>query len=658
MRSPTTQRGFDTARALPRRAATGGRRPAAAGGWRRGALCALAAALLCAPAALTAAPLAMLLGAPAASVSSQTAATTATPDRTVARERAVAVDFRQLDPRSTAAPAALGVELFDGQIVTLERAGIEQRAPGNYTWQGRVRGYERSEAVLTVVDGQIAGTIVVVDAGLRSADTYQLQSRPGGTQSLRRLDPAGFPPDHPPGSEGVQAPPHAAGAAAGGVPDQGAPGAVDATDATALADSGDTIDVMVVYGNQTAAAAATTIAAEIQHAVDRANLAYANSGVGTRLRLVHYRQLAYNESGNFNTDLNRLTNGGDGYMDDVPALRDTHGADLVSLFVENGQYCGIAWLGPNAGYGFSVVNRGCAGGYLSFAHELGHNIGARHDPYVDSSSGYAHGYTYPAARWRTVMAYNDACAAAGTSCTRIPYFSSPLVSYGSPAVPMGTTTLSDNTRLHNLNATTVANFRAAAGTVCTYALTPGSASVAAGGGTGSVALAAGATCPWTIGSSAAWLTVSSATSGSGSATVSYAVAANTGASRSANLTAGGATFLVTQAAPVVTTPIATLSATAIVFSAQRVGKASAAKSVTLKNTGSGTLTVSALTQGGANPGDFTRSGTCAAGTALAAAQTCTITYRFKPAAKGARSAGLAVATSGGSVNLALSGTGK
>ena len=28
---------------------------------------------------------------------------------------------------------------------------------------------------------------------------------------------------------------------------------------------------------------------------------------------------------------------------------------------------------------FSVVYRGCAVGYMSFAHELGHNMGAMHD---------------------------------------------------------------------------------------------------------------------------------------------------------------------------------------------------------------------------------------------------------------------------------------
>ena len=165
-------------------------------------------------------------------------------------------------------------------------------------------------------------------------------------------------------------------------------------------------------------------------------------------------------------------------------MRNTHGADLVSLFVENGQYCGIAWIGPSASYGFSVINRGCASGNLSFAHELGHNFGALHDPYVDpgtSPYAYGHGYAVPAAGWRTVMAYNNVCSAAGTSCTRIPYFSNPNLTYGSPAQPLGTAATSDNARVHNQNAATVANFRTSGTSSCTFAFSPASASVGGDG---------------------------------------------------------------------------------------------------------------------------------------------------------------------------------
>lgn len=418
----------------------------------------------------------MLLAAPSASDSQRTATKARPAERGVARQRQVAVAFEHLDPLSGDLAPRIGVELFDGMVVVLDFVRVDRRGPGDYTWHGRVEGYDRSEAVLTVIDGHIAGTLSLVDSGARIAATYQLQTNRDGTQSLRQIDQSGFPTDHPSGSEHLRAPVREKATP------RGSRGDIDLKAGATAADTGATIDVMVVYSKQTAAAAGTAIGAQIQQAIDSTNAAYANSGITTRLNLVHAAAVNYDESGDFNTDLNRLTGGGDGHLDEVATLRDSHAADLVSLFVENGQYCGIAWIGPSAGYGYSVVNRGCASGNLSFAHELGHNFGALHDPYVDpgtSPYAYGHGHAAPAARWRTVMAYNNVCSAAGTSCARIPYFSNPNLSYGSPAQPLGTASTSDNARVHNQSATTVANFRASGASGCTFALSPSSVNVAA-----------------------------------------------------------------------------------------------------------------------------------------------------------------------------------
>ena len=143
--------------------------------------------------------------------------------------------------------------------------------------------------------------------------------------------------------------------------------------------------------------------------------------------------------------------------------------------------------------------------------------------------------------------------------------------------------------------------------------------------------------------------------------MTYSVASNTGSTRSANLAVGGTTFLVTQnggTTTVSSTGVATLSAQGISFGYVKVGTLSKPKTVTLKNSGSGVLTISAMTQGGTNPGDFLRSGTCAVGLSLAAGNSCTLTYTFKPTAKGSRTASLAVATNGGTVTLSLSGRGR
>jgi hypothetical protein len=46
----------------------------------------------------------------------------------------------------------------------------------------------------------------------------------------------------------------------------------------------------------------------------------------------------------FEEDLNRLTHPSDGFIDNVHALRNSYGADMVSLFRAPGSLCSIAWL--------------------------------------------------------------------------------------------------------------------------------------------------------------------------------------------------------------------------------------------------------------------------------------------------------------------------
>ncbi|HKU86102.1 MAG TPA: M12 family metallo-peptidase, partial [Casimicrobiaceae bacterium] len=507
---------------------------------------ALIATLLLAPTPARGQPAAQSLVLPAtASEIARYARTVRHPDVGVVRQRPVRVDVSALDDRDRAADA-LTVELFDGQTVTLSRDRIERRGDRNYTWHGKLPGRAAGFALITVVDGQVSGTIELGDTGRGARTRYRVQSTSDGLTLLQEIDPSGFPADHPAGAEPL-AP--AADSHAGADARSLASGS--GTTAAASADTAATIDVVIVFSNQSAAAAGASMGAQAQQAVDTANLVYANSGIALRLRLVYAGPANYVESGDFNTDLSRLTSGADGYMDSVSALRETYGADLVSLFVENGAYCGMGWIGPNAGYGFTVVNRGCASGNLSFPHEIGHNFGARHDAYVDAATtpyAYGHGYVNASGGWRDVMAYNNACAAVGISCTRIAYLSNPNVSYGNPASPTGNATTADTARVHNQNALTVANFRAsksATSPACTWSLSPASASAGSTAGAGSVSINTQTGCVWNVASNASWLTAGAGTSGSG--TLSYSYAGNTGPARSATLTIGSATFTLSQA---------------------------------------------------------------------------------------------------------------
>ena len=200
-----------------------------------------------------------------------------------------------------------------------------------------------------------------------------------------------------------------------------------------------TIDVAVVYTPAAREAAHGTLGIEtvIDSMVAETNQAYAASGVRQRVALAARSEVPYVETGDSRLDLRRLRDPSDGHMDEVHALRDRVGADLVHLIVDADQanVRGIAYL-PGA-FGLTVHT---GGGHV-FAHELGHNMGLRHDRHVTHHYGGgirshpAYGYVNqrafeagaaPSGRWMTVMAYNNQCREAGFgSCQWLLRFSNP-----------------------------------------------------------------------------------------------------------------------------------------------------------------------------------------------------------------------------------------
>ncbi len=249
-------------------------------------------------------------------------------------------------------------------------------------------------------------------------------------------------------------------------------------------DAAERIDVLVAYTSDALAAAGGTdgMNALIDLAFLETNTAYANSGISQRLRLVHSTLVDYVETGSSASDLSALYSPNDGLLDELHAQRDLYGADTVSLWTATSDACGRAYLMASVSSvysttAFSVIQLGCATGYYSFGHELGHNMGARHDWYVDQelNSPLSHnkGYVNLSGGWRTIMAYGNKCADSGGSCTRIQHFSNPDATYNSAAtgVASGTDTScaegnlanpacdADNRLMLNSSAATVANYR-------------------------------------------------------------------------------------------------------------------------------------------------------------------------------------------------------
>jgi hypothetical protein len=115
---------------------------------------------------------------------------------------------------------------------------------------------------------------------------------------------------------------------------------------------------------------------------------------------------------------------------------------------------------------------------------------------------------------------------------------------------------------------------------------------------------------------------------------------------------------VAKAAYTMKIPVATLSASKVAFGNQTVNTASAIKSVTLTNTGNGTLNIANIDLTGANLTSFFMVDNC--GTSVAAGANCNIWLLFYPAAKGAETAAVTITdnAAGSPQSIALSGTGQ
>jgi hypothetical protein len=333
----------------------------------------------------------------------------------------------------------------EGPAWTLVRTSQERIGRAGYVWHGRIADDPTSSVTIVENRGAIAGTI------FSRGGTFQLRAGPGGATYIDRIDPSRFRREAEPTRRS-------------GLRNNSADPSLD----TCTTDSGADIDIMVLYTDDARAAAGGTaqMEAEVYLAIAVSNESYANSNVTQRLRLVHTAEVNYAESGNTQTDRDRLKGTTDGLLDNIHAWRNTFAADVVMMIAQNyTNACGQSYIMDPVGNAFEdsafgVTSRSCSAANLSFPHELGHQMSARHDwdsdPTDNSPYHFNHGYRINGDR-RSVMAYP--CA---QNCPRQPNFSNPSVSFISTTTPSGTATEphpTDNAQTLNLTAHTVANFR-------------------------------------------------------------------------------------------------------------------------------------------------------------------------------------------------------
>jgi hypothetical protein len=379
----------------------------------------------------------------------------------VVRSRYVEVDLGRIlepdapGPRPSRARGEsrkrLTFNLFADAVQEFEQDRAEYSADGlSYAWYGRPLAEGAGQALLVVQDGNVAGSVQTA-----SGEFYRIRSVNSRVHVIRQVTYQGAPPVE----DAVP------------VPDSEVPQAAYAQQAVAQQSAATTLDVMVVYTAAARQAAGGTagIQSEIQLAIAELTQSFTNSGVQMQARLAHSAEVSYNEQIDLSTSLARLRTTGDGYMDEIHALRDQYGADVVALLVNgpgsNGGTVGTGYIMQTVGsyfsaYAFSVTEVNFATGpSYALLHEIGHNLGCAHDRANSGSAGaypYSYGYqrsTTP--RFRDIMAYN--CS--GVNCPTINYWSNPNVNYqGYPTgVSSSASNSADNSQsLNNTRATAAA----------------------------------------------------------------------------------------------------------------------------------------------------------------------------------------------------------
>lgn len=375
----------------------------------------------------------------------------------VIRQRSVDVNFDVLPSRaSDSSSSKLTLQLFDDVTVTADIDSTARTISGRgRVLTGKVSGgWAYSSVTIVSEDG-------VMSANIRPnpGTLYQVRYAGRDVHVVRQVDESRFPGNlvslNVPDSALSRTP------------------AADASQGDATADSNNIIDVLVVYTPAARAQVGGTAAMNslIDLALSESNTGYANSGVIQRLSIVHRQEVSYTEAGGgvsgLQADLDRLVSTSDLFLNEVHTLRDQHRADFVTLIRTDdpaGQLCGIAAMifgdnGPQnltvaigAPRAFNVTAQGCATGNYTFAHELGHTMGVRHnieaDPTQNEPYTYNHGYcstTGNPAGFRDIMGVNRTCN--NLSLTRLNYWSNPnLIVRG---VPGGNATADARQTLNN-----------------------------------------------------------------------------------------------------------------------------------------------------------------------------------------------------------------
>lgn len=353
-----------------------------------------------------------------------------------------AVSFFALSPNAgrsmrsgSAVPRQIRIALPEGAPVTCTFPAQPEPAEAGdrVVLEGRTGGANlRQRCDLVVEEGRVVGQIEAPSGRYRIVPTGR-----GGAHAVVKLRTQRFAPEMEPRKRSMAPQPDAERP-------RSFAGLCDAVQTGGMAPRAfGPIRILLLY-TPAARRASADIDADIALMMAQMRRTFSAQGTGGNfsvlVELAHAQEINYveNPDDDMSTDLERLSDPQDPVFRGIPALRRKYQADFVHLLTRArpGDGCGIGWLNADISpayreSGFSVSDLECAVGNYSFIHEVGHNLGMEHDREVVGQPGMGgnYGYVLLDKGVRSVMAYNNACQARDSNCERLPYFSTPNLSY-------------------------------------------------------------------------------------------------------------------------------------------------------------------------------------------------------------------------------------
>lgn len=330
----------------------------------------------------------------------------------------------------------LALPLPDGRVLRVERTDVERRGRRDYAWRGKVvgdKGQVEGYVTLTVLGKLVQGRVSM------SGKIWNIQPEAGRHWVAQHVAPE-LPCGADEPSEIAPLLMKAPAQMEGGVPPELA---------TAAADGFTRLRLVAVYPRASTLGDTNRLLLQIRNAVDTANTAMAASGISARIDLITIREVNHQEQADPVDDLIYL------YEDPaMVALRRSSQALMTTIITINSGVCGIANLMDRDEYegrarplGVSLVRRSCLNDQ-TLMHELGHNLGAQHDPANAQPPSqalfpYSFGH-FKTGSWRTIMSYSSECGG-DFGCPRIDHISNPNISFNGD--PTGIPNQRDNARV-------------------------------------------------------------------------------------------------------------------------------------------------------------------------------------------------------------------